>query len=225
MCVAAAIAGAAVVGGVASYAGSRSQANAARNASRTQANAEAANVAEARRQYDQTRADFAPYREAGVNALGRLNQASAGDFSAFTASPDYNFVRTEGTRDLGNTFATRGGAFSGNALRALAQYNQGLASTQFGNWWNRQQGLVNTGASGTSGTAAAGQAATTNIINANSAAGNALAGGILNAGNARASGYGGIADSFNQGIGNYLYYQRLQQMPQYSPVMDYGYGE
>lgn len=211
MCVAAAIAGAAVVGAGASAVAAHQQSQAARGAANAQVRAQDANIAESQRQYDQTRADFAPYREAGTNALARLNAASTGDMSAFQASPDYNFVRTEGTRDLGNSFAARGGAFSGNALRALSQYNQGLASQQFGNWWNRQQGLVNTGASGTSGTAAAGAANTTNIINANTAAGNAQANGLINGANARASGYQGIADAFNQGIGNYLYYR-------YSPM-------
>jgi len=211
MCVAAAIAGGAILGAAGSVVAAHQQSQAARGAANAQTRAANANIAESQRQYDLTRSDFAPYREAGVNALGRLNAASTGDFSAFTASPDYSFVRSEGTRDLGNSFAARGGAFSGNALRALSQYNQGLASEQFGNWWNRQQGLVNTGGSGTAGTAAAGAANTTNIINANNAAGNAQANSLLAQGNARASGFQGIADSVNQGLGNYLYYR-------YSPM-------
>lgn len=153
------------------------------------------------RQYDQTREDFAPWREAGQNALGRLTNASTGDLSEFQASPGYEFVRSEGQRDIGNSFAARGGAASGNALRALAQYNQGLASNEFGNWWNRQAGLAGVGQAATQSTANAGANAAANIGN-----------NLIGAGNARASGVMGVNNAIQNGLGNALYlYGRNQQ--------------
>jgi len=57
--------GAALLGGL-------MQSDSADDASDAQAAASAASVAENRRQYDQTRSDYAPYRSIGTNALRRL---------------------------------------------------------------------------------------------------------------------------------------------------------
>ena len=104
-----------------------------------------ASVAEQRRQYDQTRSDFEPWRQAGINAINQLADPTAN----FYASPDYEFRRTEGMRDIGNQFAARGSG--GNAMKALAGYNSNLASGEFGNWFNRTlaQSEAGRGASGT----------------------------------------------------------------------------
>ena len=68
--VGAAIAGAAIVGAVASSSAASAQAGAIGQASEAQNAATMASIAEQRRQYDQTREDFAPYREIGATALG-----------------------------------------------------------------------------------------------------------------------------------------------------------
>src|SRR3546814_12197660 len=71
--VAVAIGGAALVGGAATaYAGSKS-AKAQKNAANQQAQQAADQIAEERRQYDTTRADYAPYRETGYKALDTLS--------------------------------------------------------------------------------------------------------------------------------------------------------
>jgi hypothetical protein len=190
---AAAILGSSVISAVAGSSAARSAANA-------QVRASDQATAEQQRQYDQTRADYAPWRATGESALGRLNAASTGDNSNFFASPDYNFTRTEGQRDIGNSFAARGGAASGNALRALTEFNQNLASRQYGNWWDRQAGLAGIGFNGTSATAQAGQNAANNI-----------SGNYLAAGDARASGVLGSANSWmntaNSGLQNWLLFR------------------
>lgn len=191
--VATAIIGSAVIGGVVSSNASRSAANAQR------AGYDAA-TAEQQRQYDQTREDFAPWRDAGSAALGRLTTASTGDNSNFFASPDYNFVRSEGNRNIGNSFAARGGAASGNALRALSEYNQNLASGQYQNWWNNQANLAGIGQSATSSTAQAGANAANNISNNYAASGDARASGIMGSAN-------GWMNSLNSGLGNFLLYR------------------
>ena len=230
--------------------------NASSNASSAQQASDAAATAEQRRQYDLTRADYAPYRQVGTGALNqlaalygipayaapvssggngggvygglmgasgrngvRLNyRATAAppstpmsvnappapgtpNYSSFFSSPDYNFARTEGQRGLEQSAAARGGAFSGNALRALADYNQGLASQQYGNYYNRLAGLAGIGQNATNSTAQFGANAA-NQISANSIA----------AGDARASGIMGSANSWsnalNSGLNAYGAYKK-----------------
>jgi len=166
----------------------------ARSAANAQQRAADAATAEQARQYDQTRADFAPWRQAGQTALTALADPNKN----FMASPDYAFTKAQGMRGIESSAAARGGAFSGNALRALDQFNSDLASTQFGNWWNRQAGLAGIGQQATGSTAAAGQNAANNISNNMLAAGDARASGIIGSANA----WRGALNSF----GNYAAY-------------------
>lgn len=172
-------------------------ANAANQASDAQVAALDRAIAENARQYDTTRMDLMPWLDAGKNALTQLNDPG----NYFTASPDYNFVRGEGERDIGNSFAARGGALSGNALRALTEFNSNLASGEFNNWWNRQAGRAGVGQN---------TAVNLGSLGADSArtAGNYL----TNQGTARASGvlgkYSSVANGLNDGIYNYLYRRR-----------------
>lgn len=151
---------------------------------------------ESRRQYNQTREDWAPWMESGGNALNRLDRASTGDMSDFQTSPGYQFRLDEGTRNLENRFSVKGGG--GNAMRALNDYSQGMASNEFGNWWNRQAGMAGMGMNAT-GSMTAQNTQQSGMI------GNYMTG----AGNARASGIMGGANAWNNalqaGIGNWMY--------------------
>ena len=62
--------GAALIGGAASMSAAGTQADAATEAAGLQRDATLASIAEQRRQFEQTREDFAPYRELGATALG-----------------------------------------------------------------------------------------------------------------------------------------------------------
>jgi hypothetical protein len=127
--------------------------------------------------------------------------AGAGDMSQFMASPDYNFRRSEGNRGIEGSFAARGMGQSGNALRALTEFNSNLASGEFGNYVNRLTTLAGLGSAATNQTAAYG-------ADAASQAGR----NSLYAGNARASGIQGSADAWGQtgqGLASlYGYYKR-----------------
>lgn len=116
------------------------------------------------------------------------------DYSAFIASPDYNFRREEGMRGIENSFAARGGAASGNALRALAEFNSGLASGEFGNYFNRQASLAGIGQTAVGQSGSAGMQTGANIGNALIAGGNARASGIVGQSNALS---GGLANALN----------------------------
>lgn len=169
-------------------------ANGAKSAANAQAKASKKAIEEQRRQYEQSRTDLAPWRTEGGNALARLGRASTGNMADFYVSPDYNFTRTEGMRGIERSAAARGGAFSGNALRGLTDYTTGLASGEFGNWWNRQAGLAQGGLGAAQATTNAGANAANSISQSMQAAGDARASGILGGQNALA---GGINNGFN----------------------------
>jgi hypothetical protein len=121
------------------------------------------------------------------------------DMSVFTASPDYQFRRSEGNRGIESSFAAGGMGQSGNALKALAEFNSNLAGGEFGNWWNRQAGLAGVGQSATNATANFGAEHAANAGANAMYAGNARASGIINGQNA-------INNGVNQLAGAYGYY-------------------
>jgi len=145
-------------------------------------------------QYAQTREDFAPWRESGVDALNQLSDPS----KYFETSPGYDFRRSEGTRNLENVFSAKGGG--GNAMRALSEWNQNLASNEFGNWWNRQSGRAGLGQTATQNTSYAGMNAANNISNQYGQIGDNLA-SIGMWGNNQQT------NAMNSGISNWLYSQ------------------
>jgi hypothetical protein len=154
-------------------------------------------IAEEARQFDLTRGDWQPWMDTGRDALNQLSNPRA----SFEASPDYEWVRGEGTRDIGNSFAAQGGSMSGNALRALTEFNNGLASGEFGNWFNRQTTRAGLGTTGTNA-----------VTNARSNATGATTNVMQNQGASRASGVLGRTNAVQNGLydgyDNYLYGRR-----------------
>ncbi len=140
---------------------------------------------------------------ASQTAPGYSNPGYSGgpSMAGFFASPDYNFRRQEGQRDIGNSFAARGGAFSGNALKALAEYNSNLASGEYGNYFNRLAGLMDAGQGGTAQTAHAGANMANNISSTLGNTANMIGNNAMAAGNARASGIQGKYNALADGIG------------------------
>ena len=120
--------------------------------------------------YGRVRSDWQNYRDTGNNALMQLNDPAAN----FQTSPGYQFRLDEGTRNTENRFSVKGGG--GNAMRALNDYSQGMASNEYGNWWNQQMGRANLGVQGTAYT----QQADQNRANQNQ-------NNILNSANSRAN--------------------------------------
>jgi hypothetical protein len=170
--------------------------NAADQASDAMVGAADRALAENQRQFDTTRSDLMPWMDAGKNALGRMQ-----DPNAFAASPDYGFRRDEGMRGIENSFASRGMGQSGNALKALTEFNSGLASGEYNDWWNRQAGV-----------AGVGQNTAVNLGGIGASAANARGNYLTNAGDARASGVLGkntaLAGGLNDAFYNHLYRRR-----------------
>lgn len=135
--------------------------------------------------YDQTRSDYAPYREAGTTALSSLMQklglsgdSSASDYGSLSKpydasailadDPGYQFRMDEGNKAVSRQLAASGKYLTPEASKALTEYGQNYASNEFNNAYNRNQintdtiynrlaGLTGTGQSATGSSAAAGQ--------------------------------------------------------------------
>jgi hypothetical protein len=141
------------------------------------------------------------------------------DFSRFYDSPDYQFRQSEGMKGIGNSFAARGGATGGNALRALSEFNSNLAAGEYNNWFNRRLGLANNG-----------QTAANNVGTATTGTVNSLMGSNTQAGDARASGVLGSSGAVIgalQGLGSFAgnyYGSQAQQSPQLSQYGPYASG-
>lgn len=174
--------------------------SASKRAARAQQQGSAAATEEQRRQYDTSRADQMPFLQTGYAANDRINALLGGDTSAFRADPGYQWQFNEGQRGVERSAAARGGAASGNALRALTQYGQGMADQSYGNYWNRLAGVAGFGQNTAQGLGALGANSANNIGNLMQSGGDARASGVLGAANS-------VTGALNSGLNNYLLYR------------------
>lgn len=137
-------------------AGAAYGANQQREAGRDAARGGAAATALDREMYEQQRRDLMPYMQAGQGALTQLQDLNAGDFSSFTESPDYTFARDQGIKALDRSASSRGTQYSGGQLAALADFSGGLASQNYGDYYNRIAQLAGLGQSSAAGVGNAG---------------------------------------------------------------------
>ena len=193
---------AAVAGAAVSVVGGVTSSNNAKKGANAQAAAAEAAARESGRQYDQTRQDMMPWLNAGTNALAQMQQLNSGDFSSFQESPDYQFAFDQGLQALDRSAAARGSLYSGGADADRIAYGQGMASQQYGNYYNRLAGLAGIGQQ--TG-AQIGQFGAQNAANQGQYA--------MTGANARASAYGqqgqawnnalaGVGSAVGYGIGN-----------------------
>jgi hypothetical protein len=176
-----------LIGAAGAVAGGALSAKGARDAAKTQAGATDAAVQEQRRQFDlnredalQTRADFAPYREAGTNALTTLQGDINTPVSAaeVMSDPGYQFGMQQGQQGLDRKFAAMGGRASGAALKAATRYATDYAASGYGAAYQRKQdrlnrlaaiagiGQTSTGQSGMNGAGSSQSSAISNLISA-----------------------------------------------------------
>jgi hypothetical protein len=200
----AAILGSSVIGGLMSKSGADSQAAAADRAAQLSND-----------QYNQTRADQAPWRAAGETALNQLVPLASNytpfGMSQFQQDPGYQFRLSEGQRAMAHGATPgRGGLVSGNSLKAMQDYAQNSASGEYQNAFNRYQTERNARLNPLQSLAGVGQSATnfTGAAGAQNAAtmGNYLTGGAA----ASAAGNMGAANALNSGLGTYLNYNQNQ---------------
>lgn len=140
--VAVGVAGATLVGSIYS---SNQQKGAAQSAANAQQNAANQAIQQTEQNYQRTSGNLSPYISAGNNALGQMQALNSGDYSSFTASPDYQFSLSQDIQGLDRSAAARGSLYSGGHSADILGYAQGLASQNYGNYYNRLAGLAGMG--------------------------------------------------------------------------------
>jgi len=211
-------------------------ASASSKAAKKQTQAAQQQIAEQRRQYDQTRADQAPFMETGVAGNARLRQllgldanyggADAGSLTRrfsdtdLQADPVYqNALRLglqEGTAGINSRAIAGGGYDSGATLKALTRFGTDYGATKGNEAYNRyinDQGNIYNRLAGVSG---GGQTAVGQVGAAGANMANQVSGALGAAGNARAAGIVGGANAWGnaatQGINAYQNNQQNQTL-------------
>ena len=219
------ILGSAVIGGAAS-----------RSASRTQAKAAQAGIDAQREMFERQVELQEPWRQAGVNALAKLQGAvdyTPFGMSQFQQDPGYAFRLAEGQKALERSAAARGGLLSGATGGALQQYGQNLASQEYQNAFNRYQAERAARLGPLQSLAGVGQTAAQTLGGQAGAYGANMANLLGSVGAARAAGNIGMANALAGGVSQYLNYQGQQNLlnalrtPQgfnYTPGGGGGYG-
>ena len=208
------IAAASVAGGYISSRGQQSAASTQADAANRAADLQA-------QQYQQQLSLQEPWRQAGTNALARMQGGAFAQPAAFTygandyqADPGYAFRLAEGQKALDRQAAARGGLISGGALKAAQRYGQDMGSQEFGNAYNRAltgynanvarsdtgynrlASLAGLGQTATNQVATAGQNYATNAGNLMGQAGQATAAGQLGTGNTFNNALGTMASAY-----------------------------
>lgn len=242
------IGGTALAGGYMASQGAKSaaqtQATAATQQGETQAQAAREALALQEKMFERQIGLQEPWRQAGVNALGRMQggafaQPAAFKFGTaeFQADPGYAFRLAEGQKALERSAAARGGLISGGALKAATGYGQEMGSQEFARareralsnygtnvarsdtGYNRLAGLAGVGQTATSALgSAAGQYGTAgaNLI---TGAGQAIGAGQYGAGQSMAAGQLGVGNTMNNALGTIgSAYQTNQMMNRFYPA-------
>jgi hypothetical protein len=90
-------------------------------------------------------ANYSPFITGGTNAFNSAQAMLQPGYQFNSSDPSYAWRYQQGL-DAANAGASAAGSLnSGGQLKALQQYGQGLASTEFNNQFNRQNTLANYG--------------------------------------------------------------------------------
>lgn len=174
----------------------------AKGAANAQQRADDASIAEKQRQFDLTRQDQQPWMQAGQNALTQMQALNAGDFSSFKSSPDYQYALSQMQQGIERGAAARGSLYSGGTNIDLANALNGIASQNYGNYYDRLSRM-----------AGQGQSTAGNLGGLGMGMANQIGNNLQDAGRARASAYSAIGDTNSQlaaGVGGLFnnWYQR-----------------
>lgn len=187
---------------------------------------EAGNAANATQlaMFNQNRADLAPWREAGVNALARLQTGlqPGGELykpfgaSDFQADPGYDFRLSEGLKALQRSAAARGGLLSGSMLKGINRYSQDYASNEYSNAYNRYNQNQSNQFNRLASVSGLGQTTAQQVASLGAGTAQGIAANQIGAGNAQASGYVGAANALSGGLSgatnNYMQNQLINRL-------------
>lgn len=190
--VAAAVIGAGVVGA----AGSAYASKQAGKAANTQA-ASADRASQIQQEnFEQTRKDLMPYKQAGDTSLSQLmgqmtpdgyfNQTYTGQ--DIYSDPSYQFRLQQGQDAIQSSAAAQGGLLSGATLKALQGYGQDMASQEYSNAYNRFNADQTNRYNRLSNLVGIGQNAAAQVGNAGAQTSQAIANNTMQGANALAAG-------------------------------------
>jgi len=93
--------------------------------------------AETRAAKDRAVAAINPWRQAGVDALGKIQEKIATGPGDFEGDPGYQFRMDEGQKALERSASARGGVLSGRAGKEATRYGQDYASGEYDKFIDR----------------------------------------------------------------------------------------
>ena len=208
-----------IISGNAAKKAAKEQTKAADKATDIQLQAQREAIAALQEMYDTSRADLAPYREAGSEALNTLTAETkpGGDFSKdFTAAdfetdPGYQFRLSEGMKALERSASARGGVLSGRTLKDINRFGQEYASDEYNKAYtrfnldrerrfNRLASLAGLGQTATTSTTQLSSQTGQNLASTYLGTGSTVSDIALQRGNAKASGIVGQSSAYAQGL-------------------------
>lgn len=202
------VAGAVVVGAVASSYAANKSAKAAQSAANKQSESADKGIAEERYRFDEIQKMLSPYVQAGVPALSAQqdllglhgNAAQGAAVGNIQNSPMFGQIAQQGEDAILQNAAATGGLRGGNTQGALAQFRPQLLQQMIDQQYQRLGGLTQLGQASAAGVGAAGQQAGTNISNLYQQQGAAQGGAAIAQGRA----YGQMANSVAGAFGQYV---------------------
>lgn len=199
------VAGASLIGGIASANSQRSAANQAKDA---QVQSADKGIVEQQRQFDAIQKLLAPYVTAGTGALtGQQNlaglngdPAQASAIAALQGSPQFTSMLQQGENSILANASATGGLRGGNTQAALAQFSPALLAATINDQYGKLGNISSMGLGAATQTGNFGQAATNNVTQLLQQQGAAQAGGYLAQGKAQA----GYANAITGALGSYM---------------------
>lgn len=147
----------AIIGAGASILGGITGGKGASKAAKAQAQAQQAALQEQQRQFNITQQNFAPYQQAGTQALSGVqtltglngNDAQAQAIEALKASPGFQSLYNQGSDAILQNASATGGLRGGNTQNSLANFGANTLATTIQQQLANLGGLVQTGAGAT----------------------------------------------------------------------------
>lgn len=219
--VAAAVIGAGVVGAAGSAYSSKQSSKAANTQA---ASADRASQIQ-QENFEQTREDLMPYKQAGDTSLNQLmgqmtpdgyfNQAYTGQ--DIYSDPSYQFRLQQGQDAIQSSAAAQGGLLSGATLKALQNYGQESASQEYSNAYNRFNADQTNRYNRLSNLVGIGQNAAAQVGNAGAQTAQAVANNTMQGANALAAGqlanannWANQADNFGSAATSYALMKNMK---------------
>lgn len=174
-----------------------------------------------RDEFRQTQTNLAPYMMAGQNGLNALQfglglsgDSKAAGYGNLTAglspdaymkSPGYQWQLQQGQQAVSNAAAAHGGVNSGNTLKALTTFGQGLANTDYYQALQAQMAKQQQDYAMLQNLSGSGQNAAASLGGFGAQAASGIGSNLIGAGNAQAAGIIGGSNALGSGLSQALY--------------------